>query len=177
MATMLAFGEAVMTFKPSRGMKSSASSQTLPLASPACEVVQAVGGAELNAAVAFACAEGNAASAHTASWISVLPAGAMGDHVLAAAADAGVDTAQVIRDDTPHSMLGTLHVVVRSARLAVASLNTRKLPCSHPAQDLLTRRRARARAARRAAGRRQRPAAALPAPPLGLLHDGGRGVL
>jgi len=101
MSTLVTFGEAVLSTRP----KAQASS--LPLATPACEVIQAVGGAELNVAVAFS----RTASDSKAAWVSTLPTGALGDHVIAAAADASVDTGHVVRDMTPHSVLGTLHVV------------------------------------------------------------------
>ena len=47
--SLVAFGEALMTFKP-RPTKT----LQLPLAAPACEAIQAIGGAELNVAVAMA---------------------------------------------------------------------------------------------------------------------------
>jgi sugar/nucleoside kinase (ribokinase family) len=91
-----------MTFKPTPKRSD------LPLAGPACEVLQAVGGAELNVAVAFAKSSGTDTAA---TWVSILPSGPLGNHVEAAARAAKVSTSAVLRDDTPYSTLGTLHVV------------------------------------------------------------------
>ena len=91
-------------FKPKPGGGAS----TLPLATPACEVVQAIGGAELNVAVALSRIS---SSPHSASFVSVLPDGALGKQIIDAAASAGVDTADVHISRTPNAAVGTLHVV------------------------------------------------------------------
>ena len=82
-------------------------SGSLPLAHPAMTALQAVGGAELNVAVAFA----RTAPKHDASFVTVLPRGALGYHVAAAAKAAGVSIDSIKWDEKPFSALGTLHVV------------------------------------------------------------------
>ena len=103
---LVTFGEALITYKP-RPPRVSEEAR-LPLANPACEVIQAVGGAELNVSVAFARIS---EQDKVTSWVSVLPAGALGDYVLGAAHDARVVTSGVKRDGSVHSTIGTLHVV------------------------------------------------------------------
>ncbi|EOD07667.1 hypothetical protein EMIHUDRAFT_106404 [Emiliania huxleyi CCMP1516] len=103
-SALVAFGEAVMTFKP---RPATPVHVALPLAAPAAEVVQAVGGAELNVAVALS----RVSAAPIASYVSVLPHGPLGDAVRSAAEASGVATENVVVDGSPHSVLGTLHVV------------------------------------------------------------------
>ena len=103
-SALVAFGEAVMTFKP---RPATPVHVALPLAAPAAEVVQAVGGAELNVAVALSLVS----AAPIASYVSVLPHGPLGDAVRSAAEASGVATENVVVDGSPHSVLGTLHVV------------------------------------------------------------------
>ena len=68
---LVTFGEAVMTFRPIP-----MPSGSLPLAHPAMTALQAVGGAELNVVVAFA----RTTPKHDASFVTVLPRGALGYH-------------------------------------------------------------------------------------------------
>ena len=75
---VVTFGEAVLTYKPAED-----EGETAQLARP---MLQAVGGAELNVAVALARAGGRAA------WVSVLPTGPLGEVVISTARAAGVDT-------------------------------------------------------------------------------------
>ncbi len=91
---VVAFGEAVLTYKPAGAGDGS------QLARP---MLQAVGGAELNVAVALARAGGRA------DWVSVLPLGPLGEIVLSAALEAGVNTSAV--DLVGGCDIGTLHVV------------------------------------------------------------------
>ena len=91
---VVAFGEAVLTYKPAD--EGDASQLARPM-------LQAVGGAELNVAVALARAGGRA------DWVSVLPTGPLGDVVLSAAHGAGVHTSGV--DLVAGCDIGTLHVV------------------------------------------------------------------
>ena len=100
LSSLVTFGEPLYTFKPSP-----LPPPALPLASGASVALQAIGGAELNVAVAHA-----RLSAHpgAAAFVSVLPHGALGDHVLATATAAGVSTDGVIRMD---GEMGMLHVV------------------------------------------------------------------
>ena len=101
-STLVTFGEALLTFKPAPPMATS-----LPLGSGASLQVQAVGGAELNVAVAFARA---AAQPSAAAFISALPTTALGDAVIRVARSASVATDGVARIDSGEG-IGTLHVV------------------------------------------------------------------
>ena len=76
---MLTFGESLLTSKP-------APSKTDALLADGCTAqLQAVGGAEMNTAVALA------RTGCSAGWVSVLPHGPLGDLVTRVARDAGVD--------------------------------------------------------------------------------------
>ena len=104
---LLTFGEAVLTYKPAPD-DSSASGLT----AGASAVVQAVGGSELNVAVALAQLDSpaNAISAPLrAGWVSMLPSGPLGDLVCSTASELGVEMAYVQR--LPDTTIGTLHVV------------------------------------------------------------------
>ena len=70
--------------------------------------LQAVGGAELNVAVAAARVAGGR---DFSSFVSVLPAGPLGDEIAAVATDAGVAVGGVLRTDDATRGVGTLHVV------------------------------------------------------------------
>ena len=98
-AALLTFGEALLTYK--------APPVPAPQGVPgASTVIQAIGGSELNVAVALAQLGSPSASA---AWVSVLPTGPLGDLVVNTANAVGVDTSTVVR--MPDSDIGTLHVV------------------------------------------------------------------
>ena len=97
---LVSFGETILTYKP-------APLSTLidPLNTSASLVVQAVGGAEFNAAVACSLVGKKAA------WVSVLPAGPLGKVVVDAAAAAGLELAAPYVRFEAGATIGTLHVV------------------------------------------------------------------
>eukprot|EP01062_Namystynia_karyoxenos_P010610 TRINITY_DN13758_c1_g1_i1.p1 TRINITY_DN13758_c1_g1~~TRINITY_DN13758_c1_g1_i1.p1 ORF type:complete len:611 (+),score=137.36 TRINITY_DN13758_c1_g1_i1:26-1834(+) len=91
-AAVVAFGEALLCFKPGPG----ADGASIP-----CR--RDVGGSELNVACAAA------SLGRTALFLSVLPEGPLGDTILGAARQAGVDVSQVTRDSSADAEVGTLH--------------------------------------------------------------------
>ena len=93
MPELLAFGEALLTYKP---LSSGGPIQ------PVSTVVQACGGAELNAAAALA------QLGRSAEWLSILPTGPLGEFIVETARGLGVDTKRVIRLE---STVGTNHIV------------------------------------------------------------------
>ena len=97
---LFTFGEGLLTFRPLRA------APALSLAPGASTCLRAVGGAELNVAAAFVRASG---AERSATWVSVLPAGPLGDLVRDAAAECGVSTdhTHAVADPT----MGTLHIV------------------------------------------------------------------
>jgi len=103
---LLTFGEALYTFKPlPPGAPTDAA---MPAFAPgACMVLRAIGGAELNTAVAVSKAS---AQGGGVGFVSLLPSGALGDEVLRVANEAGVATAACQRS-ADSNVLGTLHVV------------------------------------------------------------------
>jgi hypothetical protein len=92
---VLCFGEALLTFKydPSASVPGGGDTAT------AC--LRAVGGSELNVAVALS------RIGVRSAWASVLPTGGLGDDVIEVADGAGVDTSHVIRHAGD---IGTLHL-------------------------------------------------------------------
>jgi sugar/nucleoside kinase (ribokinase family) len=102
--TILTFGEALFTFRP---LPPGAGGAMPPLSPGATPVLRAIGGAELNTAVAAANLIGQPGSV---GFVSVLPTGALGDKVVRVASAAGVATDAVLRSACCDD-LGTLHVV------------------------------------------------------------------
>ena len=105
--TVATFGEAVITYKE---VPADVCVPDTSLLGPAATVqLRAVGGAELNVAVALA------RIGVESKWCSVLPAGALGDYVANAARAAGVDLSACVRkspsDPPAENEIGTLHVV------------------------------------------------------------------
>ena len=99
---LVTFGEAMLTYKPAPP----ATCNDTPLTTGASLVVQAVGGAELNTAVAASLVGKKAA------WASVLPAGPLGKIVIDAAAAAGLElAAPYVRFEANGATVGTVHVV------------------------------------------------------------------
>jgi sugar/nucleoside kinase (ribokinase family) len=98
---LVTFGEAMLTYKP---VPPSTCSGT-PLTTGASQVVQAVGGAELNTAVAVSLVGKKAA------WASVLPTGPLGKVVVDAAAAAGLELAAPYVIEADGATIGTVHVV------------------------------------------------------------------
>ena len=98
---LVTFGEAMLTYKP---VPPSTCNDT-PLTTGASLVVQAVGGAELNTAVAASLVGKKAA------WASVLPAGPLGKVVVDAAAAAGLELAAPYVITADGATIGTVHVV------------------------------------------------------------------
>jgi len=96
---ILTFGEALFTFKSSVSIPVPGGGDTASLC------LRAIGGSELNVAVALA------RLGHDVEWTSVLPTGPLGDEVLVAARRAGVGVSMVPRRD---GEIGTLHVVAGS---------------------------------------------------------------
>lgn len=105
--TVLTFGEALNTFKPLPLGAMVEGGAMPPFAPGATTVLRAIGGAELNTAVALANLSGQPGSV---GFVSVLPTGALGDEVVRVASTAGVATDAVHRSDRC-DVLGTLHVV------------------------------------------------------------------
>ena len=98
---LVTFGETMLIYKPAPAQAADGT----PLTTGASMVVESVGGAEMNTAVAAA------QVGTSAKWVSVLPAGPLGKIVVNAAAQAGLELA------APHvrllegATIGTLHVV------------------------------------------------------------------
>ena len=96
---LVTFGETLLTYKP-------APSSDTALTTGASLVVQAVGGAEFNTAVAASLVGKKVA------WASVLPIGPLGKIVVDAAATAGIElSAPYVRFEAVGATIGTLHVV------------------------------------------------------------------
>jgi sugar/nucleoside kinase (ribokinase family) len=102
---VLTFGEALLTYKPAPASSEGATLSS-PLAAGVSTQLQAVGGSELNVAVALAQLDG---PLNKAAWVSMLPEGPLGDLVSTTASALGVDFSKVQR--LPDTTIGTLHVV------------------------------------------------------------------
>lgn len=100
----LSFGEAMLRYSPANGH-----TQWRGQCSAAAPYVQSVGGDELNVCVALA------RLGCDASWVSVLPAGPLGEIVHSCAAEAGVNLDHVILDEGGD--LGTYHVLPEENRV------------------------------------------------------------
>ena len=98
---LVTFGEAMLTYKP----VPPSTHNGPPLTTGASLVVQAVGGAELNTAVAASLVGKKTA------WASVLPAGPLGKVVVDAAAAAGLKLAAPYVIEAEGATIGTVHVV------------------------------------------------------------------
>ena len=98
---LVTFGEAMLTYKP----VPPSTHNGPPLTTGASLVVQAVGGAELNTAVAASLVGKKTA------WASVLPAGPLGKVVVDAAAAAGLKLAAPYVIEAEGATVGTVHVV------------------------------------------------------------------
>lgn len=116
-SSLVTFGEALLTYKP----VPAGSTGALPLSAGTTVQVQAVGGAELNTAVAFA----RLCSGREASFVSVLPNTALGDHVVNVADSAGVATDENILRVS--GTIGTVRARERSIPHHSLTLLTRRL--------------------------------------------------
>ena len=99
--SIVSFGESMLSYKPAPA----APDGSVALTGGASVMVQAVAGAELNVAVAATLV------GESCEWVSVLPAGPMGQMVVEGAAQAGLKLNEPHVKFVPNASLATLHVV------------------------------------------------------------------